>query len=124
MGRALMGRAWTGGAPAGKRPALADGGEQAVGAALPEGADLGEARRAQRAGVHGQPRALRAVVTDGAALALGDRAGQRRVGRDRLPPLLPVLAAAIAAREAAVVLALFQHPVQAGQHWFARLVEP
>jgi hypothetical protein len=42
--------------------ALPDGAQEAVGAVLPEGPDLGEPGRAQCADVDGELRALRAVM--------------------------------------------------------------
>ena len=104
---------------------LADGGEQAAGTALPEGADLGEVGGPQGGDVRGELGALRAVVVNVAPLALGIGLGEGGVGGDGLPPLGPVLGVCgMAAGEAAVVLALLDLPVQAGQDRGLGLVDP
>jgi hypothetical protein len=56
---------------------------------LPQRADLGEARRAERVLVRAEPHAVGGGVIGGAEPpggALGDRLRQRLVGLDRMPP--------------------------------------
>src|SRR5258705_12815625 len=81
-----------------------EAGQDAVLAALPDGSDFREPRRAQPVDVGGQLDGLRPVVVlaQPALLTLGQRAGQRRIRLDRLPPALPGLRQA--AGEAALLL--------------------
>jgi hypothetical protein len=92
-----------------------DGAQQTVVAALPEGADLGEAGLGQRLDVGGELRRFAVVVAgfDAAVGAFGHLRGQYRVGGGLLPPGVP--AHRVPAGKAPLVLAPPQGQVQAGQ---------